>query len=139
MDSEALRSGRMWGGPCLWVKGSSGEKRSGLTDGSQSSSESSSEWEYSERGGGSSGEDGENGVSWGEDPEMGVGVQSWLRKAAALWESLRLYAWWERVTVLMGGGRYLELEVKMLGVSFIEECVTEEEEGLPFHGSRRPP
>jgi hypothetical protein len=62
---------------------------------SQSSSESSSEWEYSERAGGSSEEDGERGISvekFEEDPEIGVGVQSWLRKAAALWQSLRLYA-----------------------------------------------
>jgi hypothetical protein len=50
---------------------------------SQSSSESSSEWEQSERGGGSSEEDGEGKTS-AEVPEVGVGVQSWLRKAAAL-------------------------------------------------------
>lgn len=56
---------------------------------------------------------------FGEVPEMGVGVQSWLRKAAALWQSLRLYEWGDWVAVRMGGGRYLELEVKMLGVSFI--------------------
>ena len=38
---------------------------------------------------------------------QGVGVQSWL------------YALSDWLTVLGGGGRYPELEVKMLGVSFI--------------------
>jgi hypothetical protein len=90
---------------------------------SQSSSESSSEWEQSERGGGGSEEDGERGNSVekladGID-DVEVGVQSWLRKVAALWQSLRLYAWSDWLTVLMGGGRNLESEVKMLGVVFI--------------------
>lgn len=37
----------------------------------------------------------------------------------------------------MGGGRYLELEVKMLGVLFIEELqwkAAAEEGDLPFNG-----
>lgn len=61
----------------------------------QSSSESSPEWEQSERDGGNSEEDGEGGTSvekFEEVPEVGVGVQSWLRKEAALWQSLFLYA-----------------------------------------------
>ena len=77
------------------MKGDSGEKGSHLTRESasertsQSSSESSSEWEQSERGAGRSEDVGERRAS----AEVGVGVQSWLRKAAALWESLRLYGY----------------------------------------------
>ena len=108
------------------MKGGSGEKGSRLAqeeEASQSSSESSSEWEESERGGGGSEEEGEEGGSVKELAAIavaGVGVQSWLRKAAALWQSLRLYAQSDWLTDLMGGGRYLELEVKMLGELFIE-------------------
>ena len=49
-----------------------------------------------------------------------MGVQSWLKKVAALCESLCLYTQWDWVTVLTGGGRNLEFEVKMSGVLFIE-------------------